>query len=334
MTIPITSCCCNEGAPPGGSCGDMCDCQSAYTITTWNLVMFGVKNELVPANRCNNSCDDYDGPNVHQSTALAITGYNLFPVTLQRYPSNFDCCYQAMGTVRLSVDWDYGAESYCCDQNGPNPPGGCLYTTSKSVVRDVPYCLTAVCDNNPATGQAGMHWTLLICSFSIGEDDVLLSTSSNCVDYADCENLPLDRRWIIVGPARYSWWTPFKCPDQLNPLTDYPYSSLCWNSLIACGPQIPGQDPIGYGTSCAYEQEFIASSIGPFAIYYSTALSEPQPCAIIGTGQCSGFWYPCLCNASGKDKLPGACEGQVDWSSDCCEVTLNTAVTYPVIIYP
>lgn len=307
----------------GDPCAPSCDCLSSYLVRFMSLTHSWVRSELNPT-PCNLPCDDYDGPNLHTSEGLSITGNQFGSAVLTKYTLGSSCCYRAVGNFQLNCSYSNTQKFYCCGVNGAQPSICTNSATANATVYPA-FCLTARCGPNPATGEKGWIWELTICSFAL--ENVQIIASVDCNSLVTCASYPRNFVGIYVGPAYYMWWTPLKCPPSIVNPTDYRYASGChpleWASL--CGPAYPGSDPTGYGTQCMHDLAMISQLRGPFSITQIVPWDEGEtPADCLPTYGSLGTWTDC-----GGNMIPGRCANQIDWKNECCEVTLSSAIGYP-----
>jgi hypothetical protein len=277
-------------------------------------------------------CGDYDSITSKGNAGFTAVFTMPSPLVLTKYPPlvvGGPCCYQASGY--LNVAWTYSQVNhwYYCDGIPGSNGSVCEYTQYKTGTQLTKFCLMAQCGPNPLTGEIGWLWYLTTCSFAVTEIDTI-DLDPPPPAPLDCDgDPPLGLQvGLVAGACLYTWWTPLLAPNLCNS-SNAVGLGLCLQPHARCGPIEPGTDPLGIQYGCMYTMQQMAMTYGPCALSTMTinASWPPPPCAR-DTAQADTWGM--LCNPSGLP-LAGACDGHIDHSSDCCDVVLNHAWTFPNI---
>lgn len=316
-------CCC--GANPENPCAESCDFASSYMLGgfTGNHSF----NREWRADPCE-ECSNYDGPNLARSIGFTAAFSQVSAIAITRYSytvgGSTSCCYRGGGVMNVSWTLSIADRYYRC----PGFNGICLYTEDKSNTTQTDFCIEAHCRENPLTGQVGWLWTLSICSFALDQvqtvDVTNLPANYNCGDEP-----PLGNPYgVVAGGAVFSWWTRLVNPSSLT-ISDAAILGCCTPALSPCGPIFPGTDPGGLQQGCMWTMSQMCLENGPCTLVSFSPLTNwpPDPCEIVTANSFDpGSFFGC-----DDSLLPGACAGQIDFASACCEVNLSHAWTWGVI---
>lgn len=314
-------CCC--GANPENPCADSCDWSTSYVLSGFTGThSFNREWRADPCGECSNN----DGPNNMRSIGFTASFAQQSATTLTRYTQEggTTCCYQAQGVMNVSWTLSIVDRYYLC----PDFNGICEHTESKMGTEETDFCITAVCRQNPLTGQTGWLWTLTTCSFPLAL--VELIDASNLQQGYSCEDEPplAAPIGIVAGGAMWSWWTPLVNPSTLSSLDAISLGG-CVQSQVQCGPEFSGTDPQNLNTACMYTMEQMSVTYGPCTLVSVSQASFPTaPCAItVPSGFDPGSYFGC-----GNQLLFGACPGNIDYADACCEVNLSHGWSFGLII--
>lgn len=316
MTVARFCCC---GANPPKECLSMCDYATSYAMTnlsgsvSWNRTFTGAL--------CG-PCTDYDGPVVAVSSQVVINITQVYNQTLVRTATEGGgCCYRVAGTLRFAWSFVISSDYTCCEAH-PNPV--CNYTVGDSGTTDVSFCLTAVCAGDWNNGDA-WTWTLTTCGFACGDYEVLDFGPLDCQYGYDCVEPPLRTSRIVIGPSKYVWKSKMMSPGSLVNTTDVVGLGFC-EAALPCGSPVSGTDPTSTNSSCMPNQVYYNDINGPFALSFASAIgSLPAEC-LNSYGSGSSITPD---HGAQLPPVTGWCPGQIDYSDDCNDLTMNDYWIFP-----
>jgi len=221
------ACCCTEC-----ECGG-CDFASSYYAGgaeisgSWN---FNSKFNPCTHYPCGGQEEDFNLDVDVVLSAVFVGG------TLTRTGS-VACCYRRTGTATVTYSVTITARGRCCAD-----ATGCTHTLTVTGSKNVEYRLTVVPICVAGKLCSWVH-TLGLCAFDIGVHDYWDQiTAADCP--LNCDELPLNRRGLVIEGCVMQWRTPYQALDTLV-YGDFAFQGFCGGSEWECGGVNPSAVSLG-----------------------------------------------------------------------------------------
>ena len=314
-------CCCTPTPPT--TCAETCNFATSYRLTnltgsfSGNRIARGAIANPCQLSACHVDQEEAGWYGCNSMFDLSVSWTQPARASLARSTvSGGACCYQANGNLEITWSFTVTERHACCV---PSPDIICDNQDTVSGSMLVPFCLTVTCMVNAYGANDGWLHTLSICSFPMGNIEVLND------DVCDTEICAAATVGAMCAGMSWSWKTPIKALNTLVP-SDYTALGYCVPgkscSSVREGGTI-GQDP------CMYNVTLNTQLNGPFSV---AAIADYQtPPATCSLNAAFPLCWQTGTIAGNVWRVNPWCDPSGDWDekTGCWEWVFNTTMGLP-----